>query len=121
MISKNNRQVLEGLWMKDIVGTGFRSYILDKKMEALQHGAIIPDDFLSEMERFKDRNTIVENGDEQICCVQCLKAYALKKADEIELGDEAIRELNKMLDGGIEVGHNGYYMDAGELVKIDED
>lgn len=119
MISKNNQQALEGLWMKDIVRAGFRSYILEKKIEALQHGAMIPDDFLSEIERFKDRNAIIEDEDEQICCVQCLKAYALKKAEEEQLGDEAIKELNKMLDGGIEAGHNGYYMDAGELVKID--
>lgn len=118
MILKKDSQALEPLWTKDIVGTISRSYLLDKKMSALSHGTIIPDDFVSELEEFKERNAIVAIKDDgKVCCEQCLKAYALAKANELGFGEDAVREIDKMIKG--KAGHEGYYMDEGELVKIE--
>ena len=117
MILKKDSQALEPLWTKDIVGTISRSYLLDRKMIALSHGTIIPDDFVSELEGFKDRNAVIRiKGDGKICCQQCLKAYALTKANKLGFEENVIREIGKMIKG--KVGHEGYYMDEGELVII---
>ncbi len=117
MILKKDSQALEPLWTKDTVGTISRSYLLDRKVQALLHGTIIPDDFISELEDFKERNAILKN-DETICCQQCLKAYALKKASQLGLNSEAIREIQKMIKG--KTGHDGYYIDKDQLNTITE-
>ena len=47
----------------------------------------------------------------------CLKAYALKKAAELGLGQNAIAAVRRMIPG--ETGHNGYYMDGEELIRVE--
>lgn len=112
-----NKKNIEPLTI-DLVGPRFRSFLLDRKMEALNNGMIIPDDFIAELERFRDRNVVVnvEGNYGKVCCSQCLKAYALKKAEELGLGKKAMNAVSKMLQG--EVGHEGYFMDGDELVRI---
>jgi len=111
------KQAIEPL-MDDLVGQSFRSYLLERKIDALSHGAIVPDDLISELEKFKDRNIILEiKGDGRVCCSMCLKAYALKKAAELGLGQNAIAAVRRMIPG--ETGHNGYYMDGEELIRVE--
>jgi hypothetical protein len=102
----------------DLVGPKFRSFLLNRKMEALRNGMIIPDDFIAKLENFKERNAVEGIGESygKVCCTQCLKAYALKKAEELGLGKKAIGIVEKMLEG--KTGHNGYFMDGDELVRI---
>ncbi|MBS3090942.1 hypothetical protein J4217_00660 [Candidatus Pacearchaeota archaeon] len=105
----------------DVVRQGFRSYLLDKKMDALLKGAIIPDDLISEIESFSERNAVVElENNEKICCPQCLKAYALSKARELGLPRNAMEEIGRMIKGivGHIAGRDAYFLDQDNLRKL---
>lgn len=112
-----NKKNIEPLTI-DLVGPTFRSSLLNRKMEALINGMIIPDDFIAELEEFRDRNTVVnvEGNYGNICCSQCLKAYALKKAEEFGLGKNAIDVISKMFQG--KAGHEGYFLDGEKLIRV---
>lgn len=115
MILKNNYPASEQTI--DIVRPSFRSYLLQRKMSALSNGSIIPDDLIANIEDFKDRNAILEEKGEKICCQQCLKAHAFVKAKEFGLPENAISKIDKMIEG--KIGHDGYYLDEGELIRVD--
>jgi hypothetical protein len=66
-----------------------------------------------EKEKFLGRNKI--SGDR--CCPWCLKAYLIERAKEKGMEDWAISMINQKLPG--RSGHNGYYEDGGEIVKLD--
>ena len=107
--------------------------ILKKNYPALEHatslegtgGKIIlhglPDDLLVELENFAKRNACavseVEGGKIHHCCVKCLKAYALKKAKEIQLDEKRTSWLIDLFGEEAE-GHEGYYIDEEELVRV---
>lgn len=115
MIIKKDSQALELSF--DVVRQRFRSYLLDRKMNALLKGAIIPDDLISEIEDFRERNAVIElENDGKVCCPQCLKAYAITRARELGLPRNALDEINRMIKG--EIGHEGYFMDQDDLKKL---
>ncbi len=98
--------------------------LLREKHQALLKGILIPDDFIAELDSFCSRNSIVSlkrlpRGSSRLssCCPNCLKAFALQKADEMLLGDFAYQFINKLIHG--ETGHDGYYLDNEELKKQD--
>ncbi|MBS3088531.1 hypothetical protein J4402_02005 [Candidatus Pacearchaeota archaeon] len=107
--------------------------ILKKSYPALEHavslegtgGRIIlhglPDSLLAELENFAKRNACavseVEEGKIHHCCVKCLKAFALRKSKEIQLDEKRTNWLVDMFGEETE-GHEGYYIDGEELVKI---
>lgn len=88
--------------------------LLRYKVQALYDGLFIPDDLISDIERFMNRN-IIEEADYQ-CCPRCLKAYVFKRATEFGLSDREINYLKIMLPG--DVGHDGYYLDVGEVIPV---
>lgn len=103
--------------MMDLAGQSFRSYLLEKKINALMHGSIVPDDLIAAVEDFRERNAIVETGEnKKICCQQCLKAYALKKAEELEIGKNAMAAVERMIPG--KAGHDGYFIDEDRLLSL---
>lgn len=63
----------------------------------------------NEIENFKKRNTLVSG--KQVCCEACLNAHLIKKARALKIALE---------DAGIrgEIGHEGYYIDSGKLIKL---
>jgi len=77
----------------------------------------LPDSFVKELESFAKRNSIFSTKvDDQLvyhCCPSCLKAHALKKAGEMK---HNLKEIEEMFD--CEIGHLGYYLDKGEIIKI---
>jgi hypothetical protein len=75
------------------------------------------------MEDYAEKNDLVKSVfyiDEMNslykCCPNCLKAHALVKARELGVEEETINSLSKLFKG--EIGHNGYYLDEDELIKI---
>ncbi|MBX4196021.1 hypothetical protein KW805_00330 [Candidatus Pacearchaeota archaeon] len=80
---------------------------------------LLPSALLEEMKEFMERNTLAvsrQAGKKKIhCCTRCLKAHALKTAKEMNF-----LYLEKLIDRIIEAeaGHNGYYMDEDDLIKI---
>jgi len=66
--------------------------------------------FLEELSSFNERNLI--HGKE--CCPRCLKAHLLKASK-----DEPVH-FHKTIKGYLrgEIGHNGYYLDGDEVIKI---
>lgn len=50
------------------------------------------------------------------CCPRCLKAHILKTAKENNFSDEEIADMLTGVKG--EIGHNGYYLNGAEVVKI---
>lgn len=72
----------------------------------------LPDVLKEEAQSFLKRNYIVSRK----YCKRCLKAHVLKKAKENRLGKEVYLLVeNKFAN---ETGHNGYYMDGGEVIEI---
>lgn len=83
------------------------------KVIGLTRGLIIPDDLIAKMESFMKRNSIKEANH---CCPNCLKAHILKTANDIGISRDGKQFLSLFIGG--EAGHNGYYLDGDELVKI---
>lgn len=95
-----------------------------KKPLELKDGVSIPSALIKEIDVFIERNYLVKingkldrSGGKRIkfkCCPRCLKAFALIKANEMNLGRETIELLGLWFD--CETGHDGYYLD-GEGLK----
>ena len=98
-----------------------------KYLLALEHN--LPNDetslssaLLGKVSQFIERNQIVERDllknkhPLHACCPQCLKAYLLTKAQEYNLSKKDAARLVKRIKGPI--GHQGYYLDNGELQLI---
>jgi len=95
-----------------------RRFLLFHKIRVLKRGVIIPDNFIAELEDFSLRNSLPELKNKRIqCCDLCLKAHALKNAQKFGLDKKAASVISSILEGDSS-GHNGYYLDNGELVKI---
>lgn len=99
---------------------------IHKKPVEIHGGISIPDALVKEMDKFVERNALVDLGEEAVskgkgrevkcryrCCPSCLKAFALIKASEMKLGQESIDLLDAMFD--CDTGHDGYYLDRGGL------
>ena len=79
----------------------------------------LPEEFLLEMNEFIERNVIVAMSDGSFeCCDSCLKAHALIMADVLELNDKEKKIIRESLK--CNSGHNGYYLDDGNLIEIEE-
>ena len=98
-------------------------YTISIEFEILQNLNKISEALSNEAESFKERNSLAIIGSSlkdkkpiHRCCPQCLKAHLLKTAEEMNSG-RAIREVITKMHS-CETGHNGYYMDDGELIKI---
>ncbi len=97
---------------------------MHKKINLLKKGSLFPDVLINEMEEYAQRNELLDSNvyiqDNSIhkCCPSCLKAHTLAKARELEVEEDTITYLTKFLKG--EIGHNGYYLDEDELIKIED-
>jgi len=76
--------------------------------------------YIMELDAFCHRNNLKhdnENREKVICCPSCLKAHAMKIAEMHNLDEDSIEFIMDILEG--EIGHDGYYLDNEELLKID--
>ena len=69
---------------------------------------------LLELEAFRSRNSAPSTI--SAYCIRCLKAHLIKKAREFHM-EEEIENIHHELED--EVGHEGYYLDADRIIKID--
>ncbi len=116
--------------------------LLKYKLNVITKGFLISDNLISEIENFIRSNKIsTKNGETQHICPRCLKAFAInrarecgfssniinyffkifrdqaiKKASEAGVNDDNMKELIEILD--CEAGHNGYYLNEGELLEV---
>ncbi len=95
-------------------GRELAQLLLEQKISAIKKNMLIPDELLWELEEFASRN-IAPHTNGRICC-RCLKAYALKKAGDMNMSENIIKFLKTAFT--CEAGHNSYYMDNGRLIKI---
>ena len=87
-----------------------RKYLLRKNhIEEI----LIPSRFISDLEEFARRNYLPHIEE---CCPQCLKAHAIKRAEEHNLSREEIGSLKSLFKG--KIGHNGYYLDKEKLIEL---
>ena len=75
---------------------------------------------MQEISEFKKRNSLSQDVKGiglviKDCCPRCLKAHLLKVAKSANLSDE-VSLYAEGLD--CEEGHNGYYMDNGNLIAL---
>jgi hypothetical protein len=84
---------------------------------------MLPEELLAEIGDFSERNSLIQIAtrikDKKpvcTCCEKCLHAHIMKKAEDYGIEGGALVLLNTKLE--FKMGHNGYYMDGGELVKI---
>lgn len=68
--------------------------------------------FLTEIKEFIDRNKI----DEEHHCERCLNAHIVRKSRDLSIGLESMKSMVKEMKD--EIGHDGYYIDEGNLVKL---
>lgn len=90
-------------------------FLLKRKIIGLHSGRLIPDKLISDIEEFIGRNLLI-NDKKGSFCPRCLKAYTSKKAEELGLDSSSKKFIDKLFND--ELGHNGYYLDSGELIKI---
>jgi hypothetical protein len=115
MILKNSQTTLETPSFS-VANASLVYSLLKWKIIGLHSGKLIPDKLISDLENFVERNLIV--GDKKgSFCPRCLKAHASKKAAELGLDKDSVNFLGKIFK--CEEGHNGYYLDSGEVVKIE--
>ncbi|MEK6910675.1 MAG: hypothetical protein AABW82_02775 [Nanoarchaeota archaeon] len=108
--------------IKSGVITPFGSALIQTKINLLKKGHIFPDTLISEMENYAERNILIDDSvmneasPMHKCCPNCLKAHTLVKASELGVEEETIESLSSSFKG--EIGHNGYYLDEDELIKL---
>lgn len=95
----------------------------EKSSETRKKIHFLPKEVIDEMSEFTKRNSLIVfatclEGQEPCykCCEQCLKAHAIKKCKELELGKKSCELINEVFL--CEAGHDGHYVDDGELVRI---
>ena len=99
------------------VSSSMARALLKVKIDGLKRGIIIHDDLISEIDAFCERNNCQTPVNElHTCCSRCLKAHAFRKAKEIGVSKDGMKVIFSLLNG--KIGHEGYYMDGNELVKI---
>ena len=83
----------------------------------------IPDVLLKEANSFMKRNSLavvacnVHNKEPVYeCCPSCLEAHLIRKANQLGLEKEK-KEILKIFE--FKIGHEGYYLDKEEVIKID--
>jgi hypothetical protein len=73
--------------------------------------------FIEELEFFSIRNAITGKNQfgEHISnvCMQCLRAFALEVANSLDFDLSEKDSIDRAFD--CKIGHNGYYLDSGEL------
>lgn len=124
MINKISNQAFEARYkgIRSGLVTPLGVALIHKKINLLKNGSFFPDELINEMEEYAKRNDLVKSDvyiqDSSIhkCCPSCLKAHALVKARELGVKEDTINHLTKFLKG--EIGHDGYYLDEEELIKI---
>lgn len=77
----------------------------------------VPNELKAELDRFSDRNCLValENSYDGVC-LSCLKAHALAEAKRMNLSKKLLESLKESFEG--KIGHNGYYMDQGKMIRV---
>ena len=119
MIQKINKNNVEGKFSVK-TRSALRSYLLNMKVDVLLKGILIPDDLISELESFAERNRISQREfgtfDAAPYCPRCLKAHAIRTAKTMGMDKEYLTVLNDFFD--CEAGHNGYYMDGEEILEF---
>src|SRR3989339_567811 len=113
MILKNSHQALEPT---SLAKASLIDFLLKRKILGLQSGRMIPDKLISELEEFVNRNLLI-NDKKGSFCPRCLKAHASNKANELGLDPNSLEFFGTLFIG--DLGHNGYYLDEGDLVKIE--
>ena len=110
------------------VGTGWDSVffkmLINHKIEYLKKGVIIPDYVLSEIMNYAYRNKLLEGeyslSEKEVFdyfCPSCLKAHTQKIIEKFELPKETAKALMGLFNCR-ETGHNGYYLDGNEVIKV---
>jgi hypothetical protein len=125
MINKISNQAFETRYkgIRSELVTPLGVALIHKKINLLKKGSLFPDELINEMEEYAQRNEILDSNiyiqDNSIhkCCPNCLKAHTLAKARELGVQEATINNLARFLKG--ETGHNGYYLDQDELIKIE--
>lgn len=83
--------------------------------------SLMPEAFLEELNKFVLNNTLTESytlkGHQELhYCEQCFKAHAFKVSEDFDLDKRFLSYLDVVFPG--EVGHDGYYINQEQLVKI---
>lgn len=117
--------------IKTQVMTSYGYLLLKEKVRLMKFGIVLPNEMIREIELYILRNGIagsdyalhemksyseVESDDLHKCCPHCLKAYALNKGKEHGMTSFGLLKLSEALPG--KIGHEGYYLDVDELVKV---
>lgn len=81
----------------------------------------LPGKFIEKIESFRIKNCLavtrsLENQKKIHCCQNCLNAHALKIAREMGIESSLLPYFDFIFPG--EVGHEGYYLDEDNLIKV---
>lgn len=117
MILNTNYKLLEN----PSEGNTIFGYQFDKIFDGIVYRYdLIKIDLLREMQSFITRNTIVKvdnsTSRHRVCCKRCLKAHLVMSLRKVGLDNESVRNIADKIKGS--VGHNGYYTDGEDLIKI---
>ena len=113
----NTKKISKSVQGRDSREREINSWFDYKKLASLGQ---IPKDLAWKVGGFVKRNALVvihhlnKTKPEYRCCDSCLKAYMIKESQKYDknLGIKIDKVLN------CKVGHGGYFLDAGRLVKI---
>ncbi|HLF53918.1 MAG TPA: hypothetical protein VI544_01950 [Candidatus Nanoarchaeia archaeon] len=87
-----------------------------KNLDRLLSIKNFPTSLKNELINFTRRNSLISFPKQKVVvCDRCLKAHALKKAQEFNLEKDILDSILKMQE---ESGHHGYYMDKKRIIEI---
>ncbi len=85
--------------------------------------ADVPNLLIKEADSFMKRNSLAVvacniHNKEHVheCCPCCLEAHLVRKAKELDLDNDHKEAIRKIFE--CEIGHNGYYLDKGRLIRV---
>ena len=98
------------------------SQALEKQNKTLPLGVYPYLVLIKDISSFMQRNNLAvpsaptKEVGQPIVCERCLKAHSLKRAQELSLPRAIVNMIENRFD--CPVGHDGYYIDEDELIKI---
>lgn len=110
MITKINSQASEQINKNDREGYLKKLLFISKRAVENKEKNVLKL-LITELKSFVKRNSI-EGG----YCQRCLKAHALRKADEFGMSKDSVKFIDILSDQ--EAGHIGYYLDEDDLIRI---
>jgi hypothetical protein len=101
------------------LATALHAKLIKQQVTAQRQGTKLPDPIVHTILAYAQRNAHAFNVKAlHTCCPACLKAHITAETRKYNIPDVAAQIVLRAFPGA--VGHEGYYLDEGQLLQIDD-